>query len=145
MIVVDSSAVAAILFNEPGATELTTRLSSEAERVLSAASYVEVGTVLAGRRKTAPEMAQEDLDAFLQETKISIATVDQDQARLALHARIKYGRGFGAGNGLNYGDCFAYALAKYLDAPLLYVGNDFAGTDIPPALASNPSRPLRSS
>jgi ribonuclease VapC len=136
MIVVDSSAIAAILFKEPLATGLTTRLSSETERVLSAASYVEVGTVLAGRRKTAPERAQDDLEAFLQETNIKIAPVDRAQAALALKARIQYGRGFGARDGLNYGDCFAYALAKSFGAPLLYVGNDFSRTDVTPALIS---------
>jgi ribonuclease VapC len=130
MIVIDSSAIAAILFDESSATALTTRLSSEHERVLSAASYVEVGTVLAGRRKTAPEKARDDLDAFLDEAHMNILPVDGKQARLALEARIRYGRGFGAAAKLNFGDCFAYALAKSLDAPLLYVGDDFVRTDV---------------
>jgi ribonuclease VapC len=145
VIVVDSSAIAAILFDEPGAAELTARLSSDTERVLSAASYLEVGTVLAGRRRTTPAKAQRDLDDFLEEAHIVIAPVDENQARLALRARIEYGRGFGVRGGLNYGDCFAYALAKSLDAPLLFVGDDFARCDVTPALVSHPARPPRRS
>jgi ribonuclease VapC len=135
VIVVDSSAIAAIMFNEPRASDLAAVLAAERERVLSAASYLEVGTVLAGRRRSAPEEAQQDLDAFLREADIDIAAVDADQARLALNARVRYGRGFGARRGLNYGDCFSYALAKALNAPLLYVGDDFARTDVTSALA----------
>jgi len=63
-----------------------------------------------------------------------IAPVDEAQARVALEARVRYGRGFGHPAHLNYSDCFAYALAKVRDLPLLYIGNDFAHTDIVPAL-----------
>jgi len=134
VIVVDSSAIAAIMFDEVQAAALASRLSMDSERLLSAASYLEVGTVLAGRRKSAPDKAQHDLDTFLQEAQIGIASVDERQARLALQARVRYGRGFGGPADLNYGDCFSYALAKSCDAPLLYVGDDFARTDIASAL-----------
>ena len=141
MIVVDSSAVAAILLDESEAAAVTAALAAQGERVLSAASCLEVGTVLAGRRKTAPERAQRDLDALLPEADIDIASVDAHQARLALQARIEYGRGFGARGGLDYGDCFSYALAKSLNAPLLYVGDDFARTDVTSALGSTNAKP----
>lgn len=136
MIVIDSSAVISILFREQTAGGVVERLAADAQRAISAASYVEVGTVLAGRRKTRPEKAADDLNAFLEEARIDVAPVDAAQARLALGARIRYGRGFGTRGGLNFGDCFAYALAKTLRAPLLYVGSDFAHTDVESALGA---------
>jgi ribonuclease VapC len=129
LIVVDSSAVVAIMFGEAEAGRLIQRLALERERLLSAANYVETGTVLAGRHKT-PQKALTDLDRFLSEA--GLAPVDDQTARIALQARIRFGRGFGGGK-LNFGDCFAYALAKKLDAPLLFVGDDFAATDVEPA------------
>ncbi len=130
VIVVDSSAVIAILFDEPGADRLARRLAEAPRRVISVASYLETGTVMAGRRKSDRLRAINDLDGFLAEAGITLAPVDADQARLALRARIQYGRGMGHGGVLNFGDAFTYALAKTLDAPLLFVGDDFATTDI---------------
>jgi ribonuclease VapC len=135
MIVVDSSAVVAIMLREPSAALLASRLAADSERVISVASYLEAGTVLAGRRRTDRLSAIDDLDSFLDEAGIALAPVDEDQARLALRARITYGRGMGHGGVLNFGDAFSYALAKALDAPLLFIGNDFATTDVTPALA----------
>jgi ribonuclease VapC len=135
MIVVDSSAVIAILFGEPSATALVARLGIERERLISVASYLEAGTVLAGRRRTDRLRAIDDLDAFLEEAQIELAPFTADQARLALRARITYGRGMGHGGVLNFGDTFSYALAKTLDAPLLFIGDDFRMTDVTPALA----------
>ena len=112
MIVVDSSAVVAILFGEPLAAVLLARLAVDPERVMSVASYVETGTVLAGRRRAEPVRAIEDLDRFLDEAGITLAPVDAPQGRLALRARILYGRGMGHGGVLNFGDTFPYALAK---------------------------------
>jgi ribonuclease VapC len=136
VIVLDSSAVIAILQDEAEAAALSARLALDAERMLSAASYLEVGAVLAGRRRSEPEKAQQFLDAFLEEAGIGIAPVDAAQARLALEARVRYGRGFASAARLNFGDCFAYALSKSLGAPLLYIGDDFTGTDVQPALES---------
>jgi ribonuclease VapC len=95
MIVVDSSAIVAILFDEPSAGALVSRLATETERVISVASYLEVGTVLAGRRRAERLLAMDDLDAFLDAAGIELAPVDAEQARLALRARIVYGRGMG--------------------------------------------------
>src|SRR5258706_13871422 len=97
MIVVDASAVVAIVFGEPAAAALLARLATDAERVISVASYLEVGTVLAGRRRTDRALAIDDLDAFLVAAGIELAPVDADQARRALRARIVYGRGMGHG------------------------------------------------
>ena len=134
MIVVDASAVIAMLFGEPSSGALAARLAAEADRVISVASYIETGTVLAGRRRSDRLQAIGDLDAFLATAGIELAPTDATQARLALRARIEYGRGMGHGGALNFGDTFSYALAKALDAPLLFVGNDFAGTDVKSAL-----------
>ena len=134
VIVVDSSAVIAILFSEPSAAALVSRLGSDPDRLMSVASYLEVGTVLAGRRRSNKSRAVDDLNAFLKEAGIALSPVDVQQARLALQARITYGRGMGHGGVLNFGDAFSYALAKSLDAPLLFVGDDFASTDIASAL-----------
>ena len=135
MIVVDSSAVIAMMLQEPPAAALAARLAADSERVLSVASYLEAGTVLAGRRRHDRLKAIDELDAFLAETGIDLEAVDVMQGRLALRARISHGRGMGHGGLLNFGDAFSYALAKSLDAPLLFIGNDFAETDIKPALA----------
>jgi ribonuclease VapC len=135
MIVVDSSAVVAILFGEPSSAALAERLAADPDRVISAASYLEVGTVLAERRRSDRLKAIDDLDTFLDEAGIVLAPVDEAQARLALRARIVHGRGMRHGGMLNFGDAFAYALAKSLDTPLLFIGDDFAATDVAPALS----------
>jgi ribonuclease VapC len=134
MIVVDSSAVVAIMFGEPEAAELLSRLAEDPERVMSVAGYVETGTVLAGRRQSNRFQAIDDLDAFLDEAGIGLAPVDAAQARIALRARIRYGRGMGHGGLLNFGDAFAYALAVTQAAPLLFIGDDFGTTDVMVAL-----------
>ena len=135
MIVVDASAVIAVLFGEPQSGALTACLTLDPDRVISVASYIEAGTVLAGRRRSDRLRAIDDLDTFLSAAGIDLAPTDATQARLALRARINYGRGMGHGGRLNFGDAFSYALAKTRDAPLLFVGNDFARTDIKSALA----------
>jgi ribonuclease VapC len=135
MIVVDASAVVAILFREVSADRLAHRLAEETDKVMSVASYLEAGTVLAGRHRSPDRLAAvEYLDAFVDEADIRLAAVDVPQIRLALDARIRFGRGMGTGHTLNFGDSFSYALAKSLGAPLLFVGRDFSKTDIVPAL-----------
>lgn len=134
MIAIDLSAVIAILFEEPSAAALSRRLAVDPERVMSVASYLETGTVLAGRRTSEKLRAIDDLDAFLSEASITLSPVDAEQARMALYARIRFGRGMGQGGSLNFGDTFSYALAKSLDVPLLFVGDDFTATDVRSAL-----------
>ncbi len=137
MIVVNSSAVVAILFGEPAAAALLARLAADPDRVMSAAVYVETGTVLAERRLSDRLRAAEDLERFLDETGIVLAASDATQARLALRARIQYGRGMGHGGVLNFGDAFSYALAQAREAPLLFIGDDFGTTDVTAALSSS--------
>lgn len=134
-VVVDSSAVVAILFGEASAASLLARLAAYPERLMSVANYVETGTVLAGRRHGDRAGAIRDLDAFLDEAGVALVSVDVAQARIAVEARIRFGRGMGHGGVLNFGDTFAYALAKACAAPLLYVGDDFRKTDVAAALS----------
>lgn len=129
----DTSAIVAIALSETGHERLHERLAPEADRVLSAASYVEAAAVLAGRVPDDPEAGLARLDVLIRRLKLVIAPVDEAQARRAAAARLRIGKGFGGP--LNYGDTFAYALAKTLDAPLLFVGEDFRRTDVTPALA----------
>ena len=135
MIVVDSSAVVAILFGEPSAEALSGCLATDPDRVMSVASYLETGTVLAGRRRADKDQAIADLDAFLDVAGVTLAPVDERQVRIALAARIRFGRGMGHGGLLNFGDAFSYALAVSHNAPLLFVGDDFGTTDVRIALA----------
>jgi ribonuclease VapC len=135
MLVIDSSAVVAMMLDERGADALAQRLAVESRggRMMAAANYVEAGTVLASRRRD-PQQGVADLDAFLETFGITVAAIDEDLARAAIQARIRFGKGFSASAGLNFGDCFAYALAKKHNAPLLFIGDDFGATDVTPAL-----------
>ncbi|MFQ6186133.1 type II toxin-antitoxin system VapC family toxin [Sinorhizobium meliloti] len=134
--VVDASAIIAIMFEEAEAPDCMAALQTEALRLISAVNYVEAGTVMAGRIKDGDwHEAIADLDAFLSDFGIAIAPIDDNLARAAMRARLDYGKGFGTRGGLNFGDCFAYALAKRHSAPLLYVGDDFALTDVQSGLA----------
>jgi ribonuclease VapC len=135
MMIVDSSAIIAIMFDEADATACMTALQKDDPRLISAVNYVEAGTVLAGRIRTGDRReAMADLDDFLAGFQIGIAPIDENLARAAMNARLVYGKGFGTRGGLNFGDCFAYALAKRHSAPLLFVGDDFTLTDIQSAL-----------
>lgn len=135
LIVVDSSAVVAMMLSEPRAAALARRLAvaPAGTRIMSVVNYVEAGTVLAGRNRN-PSQGVTDLDAFLHDFGIALAPADETVARVAMQARIRFGKGFGAPAGLNFGDCFAYALAMTRNAPLLYAGDDFRTTDVTSAL-----------
>ena len=136
MMIVDASAIIAIMFEESEAPDCMAALQTGASRLISAVNYVEAGTVMAGRiRNGDRHEAIADLDAFLADFRIAIAPTDESLARAAMRARLDYGKGFGTRGGLNFGDCFAYALAKRHSAPLLYVGDDFALTDVQSALS----------
>lgn len=128
--VLDTSAVVAILRNEPEAASFARAISRSTVRRLSAASYVEVGAVIDGGRDP---VASRRLDELLEAMDAQIEPVTVAQARIARAAYRDYGRGSGHPAGLNYGDCFAYALARELGEPLLFKGNDFHHTDVTPA------------
>ena len=127
--IVDTSALMAIIQEEPEQPVFISVILSASERSISAGSWVELGAVL-GRRK--PELAQE-AEALLDTLGLSIAEVSAEQARIGHNAYMEFGRGRHEAR-LNFGDCFSYALAKATGRPLLFNGNDFALTDIVSAL-----------
>jgi ribonuclease VapC len=126
--IVDTSVLVAILKNEEGFEELVDKASSAGiSRFISAASYLEAGIVVDGNRDT---ILSSRLDALIEELDIEIAPVTETQARRARQAYRDFGKGSGHAAQLNFGDCFAYALATDLNQPLLYKGNDFTLTGI---------------
>jgi ribonuclease VapC len=129
-VIVDTSALVAILFGEPDADLLLRRIQKEAVCRLSAGNYLEFVIVLS--RQGPGEMLLEG-ELFLQRAAIAIEPVSLRQIELARHAYLDFGKGRHPA-GLNFGDCFAYALAKDKGEPLLFKGKDFAQTDIVPAL-----------
>ncbi|WP_182084279.1 type II toxin-antitoxin system VapC family toxin [Aureimonas sp. ME7] len=131
MIVVDTSALVAILTGEPEGSGFGAFLSTRTEIALSTGNAVEAHIVMNarwGREGSAR------LDTLLETLGVEFHDVDPLQMRLAVDAFVRFGRGSGHPAKLNYGDCFAYALARSLDAPLLFKGDDFIHTDIRSAL-----------
>lgn len=124
--IVDSSALVAILLDEPEAPRFAAYLATE-EVSLSAASLTETLLVLRGK---AEERIVHQLDEMLRVTEVTLVPLDERQARLAGDAYVRYGRGSGSRARLNYGDCFSYALAIARDEPLLFKGDDFVHTDV---------------
>ena len=127
--VIDTSAVIAVLLNEANAPGVAVAIESGASRLLSAANFLEASIVIESRKG---EAGGRELDLLLYRAGIEVIAVDQDQAEIARLACRRFGKGRHPA-GLNYGDCFAYALAKELQAPLLFKGGDFAQTDVQPA------------
>ena len=124
--ILDSSVVVAVLRQEPEASRFTDAIELSQPCRISAASYVEASIII---DRSTHAIASRRFDEFL---RLSRAVVEPVTAKQALIARQAY-RDFGRGRhkaGLNFGDCFAYALAKDLDEPLLFKGTDFRHTDI---------------
>lgn len=130
--VLDSSALVAILTAEPERDRSIDAIGEAEERVMSAFNLVETRTVLLRRGGTGPLQA---LERFLRTSSVEIRPFDMLQADRAFAAYGRFGKGSGHPAQLNLGDCAAYALATSLDLPLLFKGNDFPHTDIRPALA----------
>ena len=124
--IIDTSVLVAILDQEQEAERIVRTLASAPERTLSAANLVEAGIVMQARRG---DDGARDLDLLLAKLRVDIAAVTASQADIARKAFRRYGRGRHPAN-LNFGDCFAYALAKDKSAPLLFKGNDFGRTDV---------------
>ena len=133
--VIDTSALVAILRQESGAESLLSRLTAAGSRRISAASVLETAIVLEGK---SGERGGEQLDLFLARAQIEVEPVTAEQARIARKAWLRYGKGRGHAAGLNFGDCFSYALARSLGEELLHIGADFAHTDV----ASTGSAPV---
>ena len=129
--VLDTSAILAILQDEPERRAFNEAIEAASERRLSAATFVELSIVIAAR--FGPEGIR-DLDLFLATAAIELLPFDTDQAQLARAAFSRFGKGRHPA-GLNVGDCFAYALASAYDEPLLFKGNDFLLTDLRSAIA----------
>lgn len=126
MIVVDTSAIVAALTGETAGVRVNTVIAAAATCLMSAASYLESGIVLTSRYG---DDGAHHLRLYLNEATIEIVSVDREQADLALRAWTRYGKGRHPA-ALNYGDCFAYALATSRGAPLLFVGDHFTETDV---------------
>ena len=126
MIIIDTSAIIAILKDEPERRSFTETIEQAETCVMSAVNYVEASMVLEARNGYE---GLRDFDLFLLKAGIIIETVDAEQAKTARDAFSKFGKGRHKA-GLNFGDCFSYALAKTIGAPLLFKGNDFNHTDI---------------
>lgn len=124
--VIDTSAILAIALNEPDAALYEQCIVADSVRMISAATLLEVAMVLETRLG---EAAGRELDLWLLKAAVDIVAVDADQIDVARRAWRRFGKGRHPA-GLNYGDCFSYALAFTRAEPLLYKGGDFSKTDI---------------
>jgi len=125
-VILDTSAIVAILAREPAAERLIAAIEAAPVRRLSAATVVEAALVLLARYG---EAAEPQLDLFLRVVGADVVPVGEEQVGLARDAAVRFGRGRHPA-GLNFGDCFSYALAVARDEPLLFIGDDFAQTDV---------------
>lgn len=130
--IIDTSALLAILFDEPEAEVCANAIQVASTRRISAANFLEAAVVLEHRRDP---VASRRLDDLLREAAVIIEPFDAMQALIAREAYRDFGKRSGHPAQLNYGDCFAYALARHRGEALLFKGNDFIHTDILSALA----------
>jgi ribonuclease VapC len=126
-VVIDTSVIVAVILEEDGFEELALKIGEAETREISAVSYMEASMVLITKRGDGIEAI---LDKVLAEAEIAIVPVSVTQAQIARQAFRDYGKGRHPA-GLNFGDCFSYALAKQTGEPLLFKGNDFSHTDLP--------------
>ena len=129
--ILDTSALIAILKGEPEALLFATAMERADTRRLSAANFVELAAVIDSRRSARASLR---MDELLANSMTLIEPVIEAQARIAREAYRDFGKGSGHPAQLNFGDCFAYALAKTFGEPLLFKGNDFGHTDIAQAI-----------
>lgn len=125
-VVVDTSVLTAIAFAEPEAESFSAALLASDECYIAEPTWLETRIVVAARKG---EVALEPLEELRAMAGIVRVPFEEAIAAHALHGWMQYGKGRHAA-GLNFGDCFAYGLARFLDAPLLYKGDDFARTDV---------------
>ncbi len=125
--IIDTSALLAILRDEGDAVSYADAIANASVRRLSAANYVEAAAVIDASRDP---IASRRFDDLVREARLIIEPVTEAQARIARDAYRDFGRGSGHPARLNFGDCFAYALAKAVNEPLLFKGQDFTHTDV---------------
>jgi ribonuclease VapC len=130
--ILDTSAVIAILRDEAEAGTFAKAVEKADHLRISAVNYVEAGAVIDGSRDP---IASRRLDDLLREAQVIIESVTEPQAQIARQAYRDFGKSSGHPAKLNFGDCFAYALAKVKNEPMLFKGNDFSHTDIISALS----------
>ena len=126
MIAVDTSALLHVAFAEAGHRDSVAALLGRSARLVSAASVVEAQAVLASRA----DAPREALDRLLTLLRVEVVAVDAAQVEIARDAYLTFGRASGHPARLNFGDAFAYALARARDVPLAFVGDDFSLTDL---------------
>ena len=125
--IVDTSAVIAVLFQEPEAQHFSVLIEETVDCRISAANYFEAAIVLDGSRNP---IVSRRLDDLILHGGILVEPVTESQARIARDAYRDFGKGSGHPAQLNFGDCFAYALARETGQPLLFKGSDFSQTDL---------------
>jgi len=125
-VVIDTSAIIALMLNEPQSASLETSIREDPTRIMSAASALEAAIVCQQRFG---EQGGAVLDRWIEKAGVVLVPFDGDQLGAAREAYRRFGRGRHPA-GLNYGDCFAYALSSVSGQPLLFVGNDFNQTDV---------------
>jgi ribonuclease VapC len=130
-VIIDTSAIIAILRAEPDAEVFARAIERARTRRVSAVSFVEASAVIDGSRDA---VASRRLDELFREAELTIEPVTVVQARIAREAYRDFGKGSGHAAGLNLGDCFTYALAKEMKEAILYKGQDFGRTDVRSAL-----------
>ena len=128
--VVDTSALIAVLLSEPETEAFVRVLADDPRKIISAFNALESGMVIEAKKG---ETGGRELDLLLHRARIEIISLNGDQVELALAAWRKFGKGNHPA-GLNIGDCCAYALAKYTGEPLLFKGNNFSQTDVRPVI-----------
>ncbi|MFN0173468.1 MAG: type II toxin-antitoxin system VapC family toxin [Saprospiraceae bacterium] len=124
--VLDTSALLTLLLDEPGAEEFRAAVEEDTTRLVSAATLLETALVIEARKG---EPGGRELDALIHKAEIVVVAVDSEQVSEARRAYRRFGKGRHAA-GLNFGDVFAYALARTSGEPLLFKGDDFAKTDV---------------
>lgn len=124
--VIDTSALLAILFDEPAAPEIESAISEDSIRLVSAGSALEAAIVVEARFG---EYGGRELDLLFHKAQFEVVSFDIEQMACARTAYRRYGKGRSPAS-LNFGDCFAYALAVTSGEPLLFIGDDFARTDV---------------
>jgi ribonuclease VapC len=134
-LIIDTSALVAILRAEDDASDMAHAIERAQVRRISAASYLETAVVIDASRDP---VASRRFDELVDAAELRVEPVTREQAHIAREAYRDFGKGSGHKASLNFGDCFAYALAKSTGEALLFKGNDFSHTDVEPALPDAP-------